>query len=300
MNTFTNNLKVALVQKNPIANCPKENLNLGLTYIQEAKALNADIVLFPELWSNGYAPPYKGAFKDPFAPEFEKERVDWLNEAIEEDSDYVKSFQRVAKELQIGVVITYLSKGKTAPENTALVIDTNGEILMKYSKVHTCDFSLEALLESGKEFKVCDFLGVKLGVMICYDREFPESARILMLEGAEIILVPNACGMNPARLNQLSTRAFENMVGIAMANYPSPRHGCSCAFSPIVFDQEGNYIDNTILMAAEANENIYIAEFKLDQIRDYREKETWGNAYRKVYAYGKLLDSDVKEPFVRA
>ena len=70
------------------------------------------------------------------------------------------------------------------------------------------------MLESGTEFKVCDFDGVKIGIMICYDREYPESARILMLKGAEIILVPNDCGTMKPRLQVLSTRTYENMVGI--------------------------------------------------------------------------------------
>ena len=47
---------------------------------------------------------------------------------------------------------------------------------VKYSKVHTCDFADERNVESGKEFKVCDFEGIKLGIMICYDREYPENA----------------------------------------------------------------------------------------------------------------------------
>ena len=71
---------------------------------------------------------------------------------------------------------------------------------MKYSKVHTCDFADERDVESGKEFKVCDFEGIQLGIMICYDREYPESARILMLKGAEVILVPNDCGSMQARI----------------------------------------------------------------------------------------------------
>lgn len=78
---------------------------------------------------------------------------------------------------------------------------------MKYSKVHTCDFADERDVESGKEFKVCDFEGIQLGIMICYDREFPESARILMLKGAEVILVPNDCGSMQPRIMALSTRA---------------------------------------------------------------------------------------------
>ena len=52
--------------------------------------------------------------------------------------------------------------------------------------------------------------------MICFDREFPESARILMLKGAEIILVPNACPMEINRISQLRARAFENMLGLVL------------------------------------------------------------------------------------
>lgn len=291
--------KVGLVQEKAFANNIDMNLKIGLEYVKKGKELGVDIVLFPEMWSNGYNPPYEDAFDNPFDERYEEERKKWLEEAIDEESNYVKSFREVAKELKIGVVITYLSKGEKAPQNTALVIDKTGEILMKYSKVHTCDFSLEALLQGGEEFNVCDFNGVKLGVMICYDREFPESARILMLKGAEIILVPNACDMNPARLNQLSTRAFENMVGVAMANYPGEKWGYSCAYSPIVFDENGNYIDNNIVKANSLEEGIIVAEFDLDDIRDYRKSETWGNAYRKVKAYGKLIDKEVEEPFIR-
>lgn len=46
-------------------------------------------------------------------------------------------------------------------------------------------------------------------------------------------------------------------------------------------------------------QEILIAEFDMDKIRDYRKKETWGNAYRKVNAYENLLDSEIKEPFIR-
>lgn len=292
-------LKVGLIQHKAIANNINMNLELGLNYIGEAKKLGADIVLFPEMWSNGYEPPYDEAFKNPFDENYKNERQKWLNEAVDEESEYVKAFKRIATELEIGIVITYLSKGNTSPQNTALVIDKTGEILMKYSKVHTCDFSLEALFESGKEFKVCDFCGVKLGVMICYDREFPESARILMLKGAEIILVPNACDMNPARINQLATRAFENMIGIAMTNYPGKKWGNSCAYSPVVFDDDGNYVDNKIISTNDIQEEILISEFDLDSIRNYRKIETWGNAYRKVEAYKELLDNEVQEPFIR-
>lgn len=292
-------LKVALIQKSALPNHPQRNLHLGIQYIKEAKVLGADLVLFPEMWSHSYSPPFKGAFDNPYDPAHETERKSWLNSAISQHDDYLKEFRRAAKENQIGVLITSLSKGNIKPRNSAYLIDRNGEMILNYDKVHTCDFSLEGLLESGEQFKVCEFDGIKLGIMICYDREFPESARILMLQGAEIILVPNACDMNPARLNQLSTRAFENMVGVAMANYPGENWGHSCAFGPIVFDDKGQYVDNTLLMADDKTEDIYLVEFDMDTIRDFRQAETWGNAYRKVKTYHQLLDKTVNEPFIR-
>ncbi|EAD5705856.1 carbon-nitrogen hydrolase family protein [Listeria innocua] len=292
-------LKVALVQQQAVPNDKEANLNLSIQYIKAAHRKGADLVLFPEMWSNGYAPPFETAFDEPMDAGFEEERTRWLADAVARDSAYVTTLRKLAKELNIGVCTTYLSKTKQKPQNTAIIIDRNGEIILDYAKVHTCDFSLEALLQSGDEFNVCEFDGIKLGVMICYDREFPESARVLMLKGAEIILVPNACDMNPARLNQLNSRAFENMVGVAMANYPGEKWGRSTAFSPIVFDENEDYRDNTIIETDDVSEGIFIAEFNLDEIRSYRENETWGNAYRKPQTYTDLISLDVKEPFKR-
>lgn len=292
-------IKIALVQKKAVANNRNENLRLMLQYIKEASEMKADMVLFPEMWSNGYAPPFEGAFDEPEHPAFEKEREKWFENAIPIESEYVNAIRKAATEYEVGVCATFLSKKGNKCQNTAIIIDRKGNILLDYAKVHTCDFSLEKLLQSGNEFKVCEFEGVQIGVMICYDREFPESARILMLKGAEIILVPNACDMNPARINQLNSRAFENMVGIAMANYPGKDWGNSCAFSPIVFDENGKYVDNVIIKADDVSEDIFIAAFDLDKIRDFRRHETWGNAYRKPYAYSDLVSPEVKEPFIR-
>ncbi|MBK1962370.1 carbon-nitrogen hydrolase family protein [Listeria ivanovii] len=292
-------LKIALVQKKAVPNQKAVNLKLALQHIKEAANQGADLVLFPEMWSNGYAAPFDEAFDKPLHPEFTDERTNWLDNGVEPNSEYVTALKKHAKEYQVGICATYLSKTAEKRQNTAIMIDRNGEIILDYAKVHTCDFSLECLLQHGTEFKICEFDGIKLGVMICFDREFPESARELMLNGAEIILVPNACDMNPARINQLSTRAFENMVGLAMANYPGHNWGQSCAFSPIVFDDYGNYLDNLLLQADDVSEEIYIAEFDLDAIREFRKAEVWGNAYRKPEAYKTLVNQKVNEPFIR-
>ena len=104
---------------------------------------------------------------------------------------------------------------------------------------------------------------IKVGAMICYDREFPESARILMLKGAELILVPNACPMEINRLSQLRGRAYENMTAIATCNYPDTVPDCNGGSS--VFDGVA-YLPNlpgsrdTCILQADGSEGIFLAE----------------------------------------
>ena len=85
-----------------------------------------------------------------------------------------------------------------------------------------------------------------------------------MLKGAEIILVPNDCGSMRPRVQALSTRAYENMVGVAMANPNGLNAGSSCAYSPICWNEEGGCIDNTILLADEDTEGLLYADFDMD------------------------------------
>ena len=143
---------------------------------------------------------------------------------------------------------------------------------------------------------------VKVGAMICYDREFPESARILMLQGAELILVPNACPMEINRLSQLRARAYENMLAVATCNYPEDVPDCngrSTVFDGVAYlpDEAGSR--DMCILEADNSEGIYIAELDLEQLRDYRKSEVHGNAYRHPQKYGILTDAKVDEPFIR-
>lgn len=293
---MTKLFRVALVQKKAFALDEDKNLHLAVAACEEAKRLGADAVLFPEMWSTAYAFPEK---------EDETAVRDWYGHAVSENGEYLATLRETARRLKLGICATCMSEGDPTPQNTAYLIGPDGSILLKYSKVHTCDFGPEGLLLPGDGFRVCDFPlpyggSVRLGVMICYDREYPESARVLMLKGAEILLVPNACDMNPPRLAQLSTRAFENMVGVAMANYPGELHGNSCAYSPVVFSKSGVAVDNTIAMAGHTEETICMAQFDLEELREYRSRECWGNTYRKPGAYSELLKGEICPPFCRA
>lgn len=94
-------------------------------------------------------------------------------------------------------------------------------------------------------------------------------------------------------------RAYENMTVVAMANPNGENAGCSCAYSPICWDKNGNCVDNMLLLADEVTEGIFYAEFDMDVIREYRGREMMGNTFRKVDAYEKLLDRTISAPFVR-
>lgn len=269
------------------------NLEKGMEYCRKAKTAGADIALFPEMWSTGYNI---------------SENIEELkNSAVSADSEFVNAFGTLAKELDMAIGITFLETNKPLPRNSVCLFDRFGEKKFVYAKVHTCDFGDEQRLSAGEDFYVTDLDTkqgmVKVGAMICYDREFPESARILMLKGAEIILVPNACPMEINRLSQLRGRAYENMLGIATTNYPKEQPDCnghSSAFDGIAYRLDGSGSRDTLIVEAGEEEGIYMASFPLDDIRAYRNREVHGNAYRRPKKYQLLVSEEKEEPFIRA
>lgn len=287
-----NLLKIALLQINPCG-ALNENLEKGIHYCQRAKELDADIALFPEMWSNGYHI-------------YDRPVDEWKAEAVPADSDFVRAFGNLARELDMAIGITFLEKTEGDPRNSLILFDRSGKRQFTYAKVHTCDFDVERNLKPGEEFHVTTLdtsCGeVIVGAMICYDREFPESARLLMLKGAELILVPNACPMEINRLSQLRARAYENMLAIATCNYPEAVPDCnggSSVFDGVAYLPELDGSRDMCILQADEKEGIYVAELDLDQLRRYREHEVHGNAYRHPQKYGPLLDTKIEKPFIR-
>ncbi|WP_366935170.1 carbon-nitrogen hydrolase family protein [Flavonifractor sp.] len=190
--------------------------------------------------------------------------------------------------------------------NTLTLLDRFGREALTYAKVHTCDFGEERYLTPGDDFYVAELDTargpVRVGAMICYDREFPESARILMLKGAELILVPNACPMEINRLAQLWGRAFENMTAIATCNYPDTVPDCngrSTVFDGVAYLPDGEGSRDTCILRAGGEEEICLAALDLERLRAYRASEVHGNAYRRPGRYGLLTERKIEPPFVR-
>ena len=285
-------LRIALLQLTP-CDTLEDNLNKGLAACRRARALGADIALFPEMWSNGYRI-------------YDRPAEDWKAEAIPADHKFVRTFGDEAKALDMAVGITLLERYGEGVRNTMVLFDRFGEKKLTYAKVHTCAFDVERELVPGEEFFVTALdtaCGpVRVGAMICYDREFPESARILMLKGAELILVPNACPMEQNRLAQLRARAFENMLAVVTCNYPDTVPDCnggSSLFDGVAYLPELEGSRDTCILQAGGEEGVYLAELDLDMLRRYREAEVHGNAYRRPRLYRLLTEERVEAPFIR-
>ncbi|HUZ45421.1 MAG TPA: carbon-nitrogen hydrolase family protein [Terriglobia bacterium] len=301
-------LKVALLQMrssiiNPKASSPEkmvvmdveavkrhqeENVRHADAFCRQAADLGADIALFPEMWNIGYAG---------FDPKKKNAKERWLDLAVDNESPYMRHFMALARELNMAIAVTYMQKWNPAPRDTVSIIARSGEIVLTYAKVHTCDFTaMEASLTPGDDFPVCTLdtrVGpVQVGCMICYDRELPESARILMLNNAEVILVPNACGFDQLLTDQLKTRAFENAVAVAMTNYASlPFDGNSQAY-----DSFGKSLVDLISNGAE---KVQIARINLRKLREHRKKTIYGNAFRRPRKYKMLISEEVAPVFKR-
>lgn len=287
-----NTLKIALLQIAPCGTL-EGNLEKGIASCRKAKDMGADIALFPEMWNNGYNI-------------YDRPVDQWTAEAIPADGTFVNAFGALAKELDMAIGITFLEQYEGSPRNSMALFDRFGARKITYAKIHTCDFDVERNLTPGEDFYVTTLDtrcgAVKVGAMICYDREFPESARILMLQGAELILVPNACPMEINRLSQLRARAYENMLAIATCNYPDSVPDCnggSSVFDGVAYLPELDGSRDMCVLQADGAEGIYLAELDLELLRRYRESEVHGNAFRRPQKYGLLLDTKVEPPFVR-
>jgi predicted amidohydrolase len=290
---------VALLQIAPHGNDQSRNLEKGLKCCREAKSMGADLVVFPELWNTG-------AFRYPLHA---AERESWTASAIDRRSDFFLSFAGLAKELRMNIALTYLEAHLPKPRNSVSIISRTGEVVLNYSKVFICKFGEAELLKPdpnpddigcdvncspGESFEVCVLNGaegeVRVGAMICADREFPEPAHQLMRNGAELIVIPSACSCDDVRTACLKTCAFENLVGVAMANYPTPvNNGESQAYTCVPW-KDGT-AKQMLVAKADEQEQILLASFDIDEICAFRHAESWRMEYRRHEAHAILSRS---------
>lgn len=196
-------MKLTFGQFEPQLGNKSENLKNITDIMKQASMQNSDIVLFPELCLTGY---------------FLQDVDHLLTEPI--DGPSIQYMQDLCEELNLYTVFSWAELGKDEKiYNSACLISNKGKVIGNYRKIHLYDTEKE-VFTPGNKFHVFDTEIGKIGVMICFDLDFPESARILTLQGAEIILIPTN-NMEPYQSYQdvyLPSRAMENEVPIALCN----------------------------------------------------------------------------------
>ncbi|MCU0917908.1 MAG: hypothetical protein MUC88_25600 [Planctomycetes bacterium] len=275
MGAAAQKLTVALLQMRPEGHDLQANQRKAERFCRQAAAQGADVALMPEMWSIGYTR---------FAPDGPLSKDELFARAVATDSDFVQGFARLAQELNLAIAVTYLQAWPGAPRNAVTLLDRHGREVFTYAKVHTSDMkALESAMTPGEEFVVgaldTAHGAVNVGAMICFDREQPESARLLMLKGAEIILTPNSCTLDDRRQAQFMVRGMENVAGVAMTNYPAPKNnGRSVAYD----------YRSSQLVEAGPEEGLFLATFDITRLREARRSSIWGGAYRRPHRYREL------------
>jgi predicted amidohydrolase len=204
--------KVAVVQFEICRFDPQENLKKAEAFIEQAAAAAANLVVFPEDFLAG---PLNG-------------RADFADF----DGEYVKRFQRLAEQYSLDIVPGSIIEGDASGlYNTAYYIDSTGDILGKYRKVHLW-LPERSYITPGDEVCVFETRFGKVGLLICWDLMFPETFRAMVEEGVEIVICPSYWCLEDAgngqQFNRYAevtlvnalciARAFEHEVALIYAN----------------------------------------------------------------------------------
>ncbi len=259
-------LKVTLGQFKPVIGDKQGNLETMKEIMEQAASEDADLVLFPELCLSGY-----------FIQDIKEEMAEPIN------GDSIKYIQALCKELQVYTVFSWPERGEDGKiYNSACLISDQGKIAGNYRKVHLYDREKE-IFESGDTFKVFDTDLGRIGIMICYDLDFPEAARSLYAGGADIILIPTNNFYPYARYQEayLKVRAMENELPIAICNRTGQEDDLNYFGESAAYDPFGHE-----LIKLNETEKPGTVIIPLNKERDEK-LQYWENRHPK--AYHKLI-----------
>jgi N-carbamoylputrescine amidase len=254
----------------PLGGPRADNIARVERHVREAARRGARIVLPPELFEGPY-----------FCRE---ESADWFADARPLDADEAVARMRdVARELGIVVPVSFFERAGQAYFNSVAVVDADGSLLGTYRKSHIPDgpgYEEKFYFRPGDTgFRAWQTRHGTIGVGICWDQWFPESARAMMLLGAEVLLYPTAIGSEPHEPD-LDTRdpwqramighAVSNVVPVVAANRIGTESGQRFYGSSFIADNRG---DKVAELGRDA-EGVLVASFDLDAMA--RTRAAWG------------------------
>jgi N-carbamoylputrescine amidase len=274
-------VRAALIQAQ--ANMSKQDaVDKHIKMIADAAGQGAQIVGLQEIFHG----PYFCAEQDP----------KWYGTAEPEDGPTVSRMREVAREHGIVLVVPWYEEEQPGVYyNTACVIERDGTVLGKYRKTHIphvgpCFWEKFYFKPGNLGYPVFDTSVGRVGLIICYDRHFPEVARELGIKGAEIVFNPSATVESLSRyLWELEQPAHAVANGFWMA--ASNRVGVEAPLNPAKFYGSSYFCSprgKIIAQASDSEDEVLVADLDLDEIREVR--NTWQFFRdRRPETYGELV-----------
>lgn len=267
------------------------NVDQAEKLIRESARLGSNIVLIQELFEG----PYFCKDQDPA----------WFDMAAPiDDHPTLKQMSALARELGVVLPVSIFERANTTYFNSIVTFDSDGKRIGHYRKSHIPDgpgYQEKFYFSPGDTgFHPVDTAFGRLGIAICWDQWFPETARILALKGAEILFYPTAIGSEPQDpsldsrdhwTRTMQGHAAANMVPLVASNRIGCEQGESCAVTfygrSFIADHSGALLGQ----ASEGDSEILTARFDLDAIAEAR--RAWGVFRdRRPDLYGPLLSLD--------
>lgn len=255
-------VRIACVQCNVVYGDTAANSSTAVMRLRELRAQGVDLAVFPEAFLTGYC--------------YESQEVA-LSKAVEIEYDSqlrvrnpkapVRAISEACQELGIHAVVGLVSTDGAVLQNAALLFLPDGTIY-RYFKAHLPFLGVDRFVVPGWDLPVFDTDLGRIGVLVCYDIRVPEAARVLALEGADIILLPTnwpeGAELSPAHV--APTRALENRVFVATCNRVGIEGGINFIGQSGIYDVLGNE-----LVKAGDVEEVIVADI---EVEDAREKRT--------------------------
>ncbi len=263
-----------------------ENVARVEALVREAAAKGAQVILPSELFEGLY-----------FCREEKDAFFDWARPAIGHPT--ILRFQRLAKELGVVIPVSFFERDGQAHYNSLAMVDADGTVLGIYRKSHIPDgpgYEEKFYFRPGNTgFKVWDTRFGKLGVGICWDQWYPECARAMMLQGADLLLYPTAIGTEPEN-PELDTKDLwqRAMIGHAVSNVvpvvASNRIGLEGDQTFYGHSFIANHRGDKVAELGRTETGVILADLDLEEIR--RNRASFGFFRdRRPDLYGLLIKS---------
>ena len=282
-------MKVAAIQMS-MSPAYEENIAKADKMVQEAAAKGAKLILLPELFERRY-----------FCQIEDYARFDYAEDA--ESSKTLSHFSSLAKKLNVVLPVSFFEKKNAAYFNSIAIFDTDGSLKGIYRKSHIptgqCYEEKFYFSPGDTGFKVFQTSVGKIGIGICWDQWFPETARILALKGAEILLFPTAIGSEPVLpkdskahwQNAMIGHAAANVIPVVAANRVGREDDVNSTMTFFGSSFITNQYGEKLAELGREEEGIIYSEFDLLAIDD--ERRGWGVFRdRRIDLYSPLLTLD--------